>query len=88
MSARDRIPVLSYNNFALDMGMASRSPMPTMPPRNGSMNGTGDFPELCYELLDQFQFPVFEVLVTFQVICKDECRTRLSHAWTKTYVDV
>lgn len=45
--------------------MTDRAPLPTMPPRNSS-NDTG-YPELCYDLLDMFKFPAFEVLVTFQV---------------------
>ncbi|XP_059095489.1 uncharacterized protein LOC131890200 [Tigriopus californicus] len=60
------MPIFVYNNFAVDMGMTDRSPLPTMPPRNSS-NDTG-YPELCYDFLDIFKFPVFEVLVTFQIV--------------------
>lgn len=44
-----------------------RAPMPTMPPRTENGTNVGEFPDLCYDMLEWFEFPAFEILVTFQV---------------------
>ena len=48
-------------------GGGRRAPMPTMPPRTENGTNVGDFPDLCYDMLEWFEFPAFEILVTFQV---------------------